>query len=398
MSRDTPCPHYPRCYGCPLIGTPYGEQLERKRGILREAFAPYASLAGVEVPELVGSPRAFGYRNQAKLVARDSRRGLLLGIYKPGTHEVVDIRRCPIHAPPINDVLERVAEIVERFEVPIYDETARTGWLRYVVVRTSLWKKDAQIILVGTSRALPGLREMGRKLGRIRGVSSVVVNINRDPGNVIFGPEFAPMSKEDGLVEKIGGLRLRTRAGAFLQANPNIAGRIYRQAVEWAALEPTDVAVDLYCGAGAMTFHLAERAHTVFGIEASPIAIIDAKRNARMNGIGNTRFQAGEAGPLLAELVAHIRPAVVVLNPPRKGADEATREAIVAAAPRRIVYVSCAPATLARDLDWFAERGYGTQAVRGFDMMPQTEHVETVALLVRDADEKSELVDGEIAG
>lgn len=383
MVRDSPCPHYPHCVGCPLIGTPYGEQIARKREILRAALEPYASLADLDVPEVIGSPRAFGYRNQAKLVARASRRGLLLGIYRPGTHDVVDIRRCPVHAPPINDVIAHVAATVERFALPAYDETTRAGLLRYVIVRTSLWNKAVQVILVATARGVPQLREIARAIGRARGVVSVVLNVNNDPGNAIFGTEFVPLTKEDGLVEKIGGLRLRTRAGAFLQANPNIAGRIYRQAVEWAEAGSGDAVVDLYCGAGALTLHLAAVAHTAFGFEVSPIAIVDAKRNARLNGIGNSRFRAGDAAALLAELRDAVAPAAITLNPPRKGADEAARAAIVAAAPRRIVYVSCNPETLARDLDWFAARGYRPDAVRGFDMMPQTEHLEVVARLSR---------------
>jgi len=380
---SSPCPHYPNCVGCPLIGTAYGDQLLRKREIVAAALAAYPSLARVAVPEVVGSPRAFGYRNQAKLVARTGRRGLLLGIYRPGTHDVVDIRRCPVHAAPIHDVIERVAEVVERFAVPIYDEDAHTGLLRYVVVRASQWNKAVQVILVVRSRALPRERDIVRALTRQRGVVSVVLNINRDPGNAIFGPEFITLTKEDGLIEKIGGLRMRTRAGVFLQANPNIAGRIYRQALEWAAPAADEAVVDLYCGAGALTFYLASAAHTAFGIESSPVAVLDAKRNARLNGVHNSRFQAGDAAELLAELAAAVAPAVITLNPPRKGADEHTRRAIAACSPRRVVYISCDPGTLARDLDWFAANGYRIEALRAFDMMPQTEHVETVALMVR---------------
>jgi len=380
-----PCAHYPNCFGCPLIGTAYGEQLVRKGEIVATAFAAYPSLAHVEIPEVVGSPRAFGYRNQAKLVARQGRRGLLLGIYRPGTHDVFDIRSCPVHAEPINAVLQRVAELVERFAVPIYDEREQTGMLRYVIVRTSLWNKSVQVILVTKSRGLPRQGDFVRALRRVRGVVSIVLNVNRDPGNAIFGSEFIPLTKDDGLVEKIGGLRLWTRAGAFLQANPNIAGRIYRQALEWAELSSDQVAVDLYCGAGALTLHLAAAAHTAFGIEASPIAVVDAKRNARMNGISNTRFQAGDAGAMLPAIAAAVEPAVITLNPPRKGVDDATREAIVACGPKRLVYVSCNPATLARDLDWFAARGYRVDAFRAYDMMPQTEHVECVARAVRES-------------
>ncbi len=375
MPRDSPCPHYPRCVGCPLIGTAYGAQLDRKRDLVRAALAEYATLADVDVPDVVGSPRAFGYRNQAKLVARESPNGLLLGIYRPGTHDVVDIRRCPVHAPPINDVIARVAAVLERHRLSIYDERSGAGVLRYLIVRTSLWNRQVQVVLVASTRAVPRLGEIVRAIRRSRSVSSVVLNVNRDPGNVIFGPDFAALTKEDGLVEKIGGLRLRTRAGAFLQANPNVAGRIYRQVASWADLGSQEVAFDLFCGVGALTFHLAASARTVFGVESSPIAVVDAKRNARLNGIHNTRFHAGDAGAVLAELARELRPAVVCLNPPRKGATAELLAAIAASAPRRVIYVSCDPRTLARDLDVMAAQGYRVGAVRAYDMMPQTEHV-----------------------
>lgn len=376
-----PCAHYPNCVGCPFVGVAYGEQLRRKREIVAASLAAYPRLAGVEVPEIVGSPRAFGYRNQAKLVARAGVHGVLLGIYKPGTHDVVDIRACPVHAPPINDVLRHIAAMVERFDVSVYDEVARTGLLRYVVVRASLWNRTAQVILVATGRALPV--GFARALARGRGVASVVLNVNADPGNAIFGGDFISLTKEDSIIEKIGGLRLRTRAGAFLQANPNVAGKIYRQALEWAAPSVDTVAFDLYCGAGALAFHLAGAAHTVFGLELSPIAVVDAKINARLNGFHNTRFNAGDVAQLLPGLAEAISPGIVTLNPPRKGLDEAVLGAVVASAPQRVVYVSCNPMTLARDLDRFAEHGYATRQLRGFDMMPQTEHVECLALMSR---------------
>ena len=381
----TPCPHFPDCVGCTLIGRAYGEQLRLKQQRVVEAFAECASLAGIEIPAVVGSPRAFGYRNQAKLVARHASRGLLLGIYRPGTHQVVDIRQCPVHQPLINQVIDRVATALEHYHVPAYDERHRQGVLRYVVVRTSTWAKTAQVILVTHARTLPHSAALVRALQRVRGVASVVQNINSEPGNVIFGPEFVPLTDETALVDRVGPFKLKTHAGAFVQANLTVARKLYEQALQQAALEARDIAVDLYCGIGALTFFLATAAHHVVGIEESAIAVNDAKTNIRLNGFHNVRFHCGAASQVLPEISQRLqRVDVVTLNPPRKGADTETRAAIVACAPRRIVYISCDPQTLARDLDWFASHGYRTTYVQPFDLLPQTEHVECVAALVRE--------------
>jgi len=379
-----PCPHFPHCVGCTLIGNPYGEQLRRKRERVREAFAQYPSLTTLQIPEVVGSPRAFGYRNQAKLVVRRARRGLLLGVYRPGTHQVVDIRQCPVHHPLITAVLAAVARILEQYEIPAYDERTHVGTLRYAVVRVSAWAKAVQVILVTRERSLPRAREVVRALTRVRGVRSVVQNINPDPGNVIFGAQFVPLTRETALVERIDFLKLKTHAGAFLQANVAVARKLYVQALQWAAPQSDALCVDLYCGVGALTFYLATHAKHVVGIEESPIAVADAKENVRLNGFHNVRFHCGRVTdtlPVVAQQLPRLE--VLTLNPPRQGADAATRAAIVAAAPTRIVYISCDPTTLARDLDWFATHGYRTAHLQPFDLLPQTEHVECVVALAR---------------
>jgi 23S rRNA (uracil1939-C5)-methyltransferase len=379
-----PCPHFPHCAGCTLIGHAYGEQLQIKQQRVRDAFGHYPSLAHLEIPAVVGSPRAFGYRNQAKLVARRTERGLLLGIYRPGSHEVVDIRQCPVHHPLINPVLAAIAQVLDHYRIPTYDERTHTGVLRYVVVRVSQWTKTAQVILVTRDRALPHVRDVVRSLLRVRGVRSVVQNLNPEPGNVIFGRQFVQLTGDNALIERVGFLKLKTHAGAFLQANVAVARKLYDRALQWAAPTADDNCIDLYCGAGALTFFLATAAQHVAGIEESPIAIADAKENIRLNGFHNVRFYCGEVAAMLPEVVGRVpRVDVVTLNPPRKGTDATTRTAIVACAPQRIVYVSCDPTTLARDLDGFAANGYRPVHVQPFDLLPQTEHVECVAWLAR---------------
>jgi 23S rRNA (uracil1939-C5)-methyltransferase len=379
-----PCAHFPDCVGCALIGTPYGRQLQRKREAVRAAFSSHAALAHLAVPEPIGSPKAFGYRNQAKLVARRTQRGLLLGMYRPGTHKVVDIGRCPVHDPLIARVLEALRRLLEGQQVPTYDERSGHGWLRYVVVRSSGWQRSAQVILVVRDRSFAGERQLVRGIMRVRGVTSVVLGLNPHPGNAIFGERFVAAAGKDALIERVGPLRLKTRAGAFLQANVGVARRLYEHVLRWADPHPGETCVDLYCGVGAISFNLATRAERVFGIEESPIAVLDAKENIRLNGFHNVRFLAGPAAVQLSDLAPRLeRVDLITLNPPRKGADEPTRLAITACGAPRIVYVSCDPSTLARDLSWFAAHGYETEAVQPFDLLPQTDHVECVALLRR---------------
>lgn len=379
-----PCPHYPHCVGCPLIGRPYGEQLQFKREKVRAELQAYPRLAAVDVPEVVGSQQAFGYRNQAKLVVRRARRGVLLGVYHPGTHQLADIRHCVVHHPLIAPVLDAVADMIAALDIPVYDERDHSGCLRYVIVRVGVWNRSVQVILVTSTKTLPRVRQIVRILQRVKGVASIIQNINPDPGNVILGPEYLPLTKQDALMEKVGPFKLRTRPGAFLQANIPVAHKIYRQVATWMAPRADDVVVDLYCGAGALTFHLASTAKLAVGVEASAVAVIDAKANVRFNGVSNARFHAGDVSEVLPSLLAtmgHID--IITLNPPRSGASEATRAAIVAAEPRAVGYVSCNPRTLARDLDWFADHGYEVTSLQPFDLLPQTDHVECVAALRR---------------
>ena len=382
---NRPCPHFPNCVGCALIGRLYGEQLRLKHQRVAEAFARFPTTAALPIAPVIGSPRAFGYRNQAKLVARRVGRGLRLGLYRPGSHQVVDIRQCPTHHPLINRALAIVAEAVEHYGIPIYDERTRAGILRYVVVRVSNWAKTVQVILVTHGRSLPQARELVRALVRRGTVVSVVQNVNADPGNVIFGPTFVPLTRDATLIERVGALKLKTHAGAFLQANIPVARKLYEHALQWVAPQATEIAADLYCGVGAMAFHLGTAAKLVVGIEESPIAVADAKANARFNGFHNIRVDCGVVAKLLPEWRQRVPQFdILTLNPPRKGVDAETRAAIIACAAKRVAYISCDPTTLARDLDWFAAHDYRTMQVQPFDLLPQTDHVECVAALVRE--------------
>ncbi len=380
-----PCPHFPRCAGCALLGRPYGEQLEEKRAAVQRAFEPYPELRGIPVPPVIGSPRVFGYRTTAKLAVRRSRGAVRVGIYRPGTHQVVDIRDCPVHHPLIHRVVCAVAERLEGSPITVYDERAGGGWLRYLVVRASTWQKKAQLVLVVTRPGNARERQWARSIAaRLPFLAGVVENVNAAPGNAIFGAQFIPRSGQPAMSERIGGLRLKTRSGAFLQANPQVAARLYRCAAQLADVGEEEIVADLYSGVGALAFHLAPAARLVVGIEEAPAAALAARENARLNGFSNIRFRLAPVEAELPKLRRALgRIDVVALNPPRSGASEAAREAIAACEARRIVYISCSSASLARDLAWLATRGYRVCALQPFDMLPQTDHVELLAALER---------------
>jgi 23S rRNA (uracil1939-C5)-methyltransferase len=350
---------------------------------VRAALARYPSLSGVELRPLKPAPRPFGYRNLVKLVTRRERGGLRLGVYRPGTHEVVDIRRCAAHQPLANDLLAPLAAIIERLRVPTYDERHHSGWLRYAIVRVG-GERSAQLLLVVRDRSFPGTRELLAALRGLRGLSSIVLNLNDDRGNALLGRRFVRLHGDDFLLERVGPLVLQSRAGSFVQANLDAARAAYARVLELAAPEAGLRAVDLYSGVGAIALCLARAGAQVLGIEASARAVGDASANATRNGLAQARFETGDAAARLRTLVEQgARVDLVTLNPPRKGADPAVREAIAALQPSRVVYLSCDPDTLTRDLDDFAARGYRAECVEPFDFLPQTEHVEAVALLRR---------------
>ncbi len=384
--RAARCPHAPRCIPCPLRGLPYREQLARKRKTVASALAVYESLADLPIDDVIGSRDLFGYRNVAKLAVRAGRDGLRAGVYEPGSHRLADAEGCEVHHPVVNELLRVVLEEATKLGVRAYDEERRTGELRYLVVRASEWRRRAWLTIVAATARPAWARELAKRTAkRTHALGGVILDRNAEPGNVILGGAFELLRPPAELVERIGGVVLQASPGAFLQVNRWTARRIYETVADWAEPAAGEIAADLFCGVGGLTLTLAPRVARVIGIEEVDSAVADARANARRNGIGNARFIAGRAEDVLPSLVAEgLRPAIVTLNPPRKGVTASVLGAVAAAAPRRILYVSCDATTLARDLDRLAALGYRTSRVAPFDMMPQTEHVEVVAVLDRE--------------
>ncbi len=378
-----PCPHYPACYGCPFIQFPYRQQLEKKRERVAVALSAYPALSNIDVPLPLASPRQFGYRSRVKLAVRRLGGKVLIGLYRPESHQVVDISACPAHPPQINQIVQFLKQAIDQLDIVPYDETRGTGQLRYIDLRYSFWQRQALLTLVTRHMDFPQMRELVRQLERrFPFLVGIVQNINDKPGNAIWGERFHPIRGRDSLLERIGPFRLHSPVDTFTQVNPPVARKLYETVIEWAGLTGEEIALDLYCGIGPIALYLASHAKLVVGIDENVRAINTAKENARRNGYHNCRFFAGDAAEKLKEVAATLsRIDVGVVNPPRKGLSPEAFATVQAIRPPRLLYVSCEPMTLARDLEQFCQGGYTLSRVQPLDMFPLTDQVETVALL-----------------
>lgn len=379
-----PCPHYPEgCAGCPFINLPYPEQLRRKQQIVAQALAAYPSLRHLEVAAVVPSPRRLGYRARVKLAVRRSKGEVLTGLYLPESHRVVDISSCPVHPEPVNRVIQQLKREIQRFDIAPYDEGSDSGELRYLDIRYSFWSRELVLTLVTRHATLPRGADLARALRRqFPFLGGVVQNINEDPGNVIWGARSRPLAGRDTLIERLGPWKIMLPVGVFSQANPLIARKLYEKVHLFAALSGKETVLDLYCGVGPISLYLAQGTRLIWGVDESSLSIATAKQNSRMNGVHNCRFFEANVAEKVAEakrLFAQID--LVILNPPRKGVQPDAMAALGSLRPERIIYVSCEPATLARDLGRLSENGYRVLAAQPFDMFPQTAEVETAALL-----------------
>jgi 23S rRNA (uracil-5-)-methyltransferase RumA len=380
-----PIPHSPPCLGCPWIRIAYPEQLARKREIVRRALAAHPSLDTAEVPPVSASPHQLGYRARVKLVVRATRGEIATGLYVPGTHRVIDISSCPVHPRPVNQVTHYLKRKILELGIVPYDERDDSGQLRYLDFRYSFARRELSVTLVTRHAELPQATALARSVSRkFSFVSGVIQNINERRGNVIWGERYRVLAGRDTLLERIGHLTLGFPAGVFSQANPFAAKKVYDKVAETAALTGNQTVLDLYCGVGPISLYLAQSARLVCGVDESAPAVDAAKQNARRNGVGNCRFFAGDvAEQVTAAKRMMERTDLVALNPPRKGVQPAAMNALIAVHAPRIIYVSCNPESLARDLGRLAASGYRVARIQSFDLFPQTDQVETVALLTK---------------
>ncbi|WP_282754369.1 23S rRNA (uracil(1939)-C(5))-methyltransferase RlmD [Desulfuromonas thiophila] len=378
-----PCPRFPRCPGCPLLHLSYAAQCDFKTDQLRQALALYPELAGRAIAPLWQAPEPLGYRTTAKLALAKVQGKALVGLYQRGSHRVIDIGDCPQQHPLINRIAQALREEIEHQKLHVYNPISQRGLLRYLAVRVSPLHNRALVTLVGTERNLRDFTHLAKWLQKkVPEIIGVHLNINPSSGNVVFSNNNLRLLGVDSLFDQIGDVRLQLSPTSFFQVNHAQAARIYRQIADWAGLTEGKTALDLYGGVGGIALHLARRGGQVIGIEINPQACDNARAAASHNRLSNCRFINADAAEAAADLVTEGQVIdVAVVNPPRSGCDTAVLEALGQLRPAQLIYLSCHPHSLARDLHQLLAQGYTLDCLQPIDMFPQTPHVETLVRL-----------------
>lgn len=382
-----PCNVFYKCGGCQIQHMSYEMQLEMKRNQVKNVMKKVAHLPDVPVHPTLGMEDPWRYRNKIQIPVGEKDGELITGFYRQRSHDIIDdMETCVIQNELGDRMVEAVRRIANDLGISAYDEKAHKGILRHIVVRTAFETEDVMVILVTRTDTLPHKIELIEQLTETYpAVKSIIQNINDAQTNVILGKKSKVLFGEDHIIDTIGDLKFAISAKSFYQVNPTQTKVLYDKALEFANVGAEDTVIDAYCGIGTISLFLAKEAKKVYGVEIVPEAIDNAKENAKLNGITNAEFVVGQAEKVMPWWTAQgLRPDVIVVDPPRKGCDEALLEAMIAMQPKRIVYVSCNPSTLARDLRILEDGGYSTKEVQPVDMFPQTGHVECVALMSKE--------------
>lgn len=376
------CPQAAKCGGCCYWHITYEEELRAKKKKVQDAIR---RIGGVDMePEgICGSDLIYHYRNKAQYPVGRNDSGIVTGFYRVRSHDIIPTEHCLIQAEQADTLAACVRGWMTRYRIAPYNEKTQNGLIRHIYVRTAFATGQVQLCLISKSDKLPHTDELIEEARRlVPGLCSVVININSKPGNTILGNTYRTIWGTDYLEDVLCGNRFRISPPSFYQVNRAQAERLYECALAYAQLDQTKTALDLYCGVGTITLALARQAKSVIGAEIIPQAVRNAKENAELNEIDNAEFFCGDSGQT-AQMLAHrgLTPDVICVDPPRKGLDDVTIDAIVTMAPPRVVYVSCDPATLARDIKKFSEQGYQLKKYRVFDLFSRTHHVECVVLM-----------------
>ena len=375
------CPVAKLCGGCDFWHMDYDEETRLKAERVRQCLNRLAGENLESVP-ILSAPTCYGYRNKAQYPVAGKSGKAVAGFFRAGTHQVVANQKCLILPEETDRVKAVVMDYVNQQKVPPYDEIAHTGLLRHIYVRRGAVSGQILVCLVVNGRSIPKAHLLIAKLKLIPGFSTLVLSVNTKKGNAVLGDEFLTLYGPGYIEDTLCSLTFRLSPRSFYQVNHHQAQRLYEAAITQARISRNDTVLDLYCGVGTITLAMAKAAGKVIGVEVIPQAVEDAKDNARRNGIENAEFLCADAGQAaLALEESGVRADVVTVDPPRKGLSSDAIEALSRMAPRRIVYVSCDPATLARDVALLKEKGYTLRSVQAADLFPRCAHVETVVLL-----------------
>ena len=373
------CPLFGRCGGCQIMHLTYNKQLEVKRQRVLDALQRLGKITDVCVEPCMPSPSSLHYRNKIQCPVRNSPQGISIGLYARSSHDLVDVDKCYIHCSLGEDIYEKVREIIKQSGIQAYDPTSGTGELRHVLIKSAVKAQEVLVLLVIHQGPSTTLKDIAKKIMDVSPqVKGVVYNLNKKLDNVILGTEYGTLEGADFIMEKLCGLQFKVSPASFFQVNPAQAESLYLKALEMAQIAGHERVLDAYCGVGTLSLIFARHAKSVIGIECVHEAIEDAKTNAALNQIENVQFICAPA-EVAVEKLSDVD--MVLLNPPRKGCDEVVLNSVIRLKPKTVLYISCDPATLARDLSYLRSSGYHIDHVQPFDMFPQTAHVETLVKL-----------------
>ncbi|MBP3952548.1 23S rRNA (uracil(1939)-C(5))-methyltransferase RlmD [Bacillus suaedae] len=380
---EPPCPIYNRCGGCQVQHLSYEGQLLAKQKQVKDVLERIGGIKDIPIHPTLGMDEPWRYRNKAQVPIGEEGGLVIGGFYQERSHQIIDMDECLIQHEDNDKIVAVVKRIANNYGIRGYDEEKHRGTLRHVVARKGYKTGEIMVVLVTRGQELSHKKQLIDEIqAEIPDVKSIVQNINPKRTNVIFGDQTTVLWGEEYIHDYIGDIKFAISARSFYQVNPEQTKVLYDKALEYAELSGKETVIDAYCGIGTISLFLAQRAKHVYGVEIVPDAIADAKRNAELNGISNVDFAVGEAEKVMPWWYAQgIRPDVIVVDPPRKGCDEALLETILNMKPKRVVYVSCNPATLARDLKYLEQGGYKTKEVQPVDMFPHSTHIENVAVL-----------------
>ncbi|MBN2260723.1 MAG: 23S rRNA (uracil(1939)-C(5))-methyltransferase RlmD, partial [Clostridiales bacterium] len=365
------CMHFEDCGGCQVQNIKYEEQLKIKKQIVKDALDRIGHQNDYELFDTIGMENPYGYRNKSSFPL-DSEGNM--GFYKKRSHDLIEIEDCVIQGNLINKVMKEIQRQIKILEISIYNETSHKGMLRHVVIRESKSKSEVMVIFVTNGKSLNGLEILSASLmNSFPEVISIYQNINKDKGNRIMGFHNQLISGEAEIIDKIKEYSFKISPNSFFQVNNSQTEKLYQTALDYAELKGDEIIFDLYCGIGTITHFLAEKAKKVYGIEIVGEAIDDAIENTKLNQLDNIEYILGRAEEEIDQLYySRISPNIVVVDPPRRGLDTKLIDKIIEIKPEKIVYVSCKPSTLARDVAVFTANGYKLIKAQPVDMFPHT--------------------------
>jgi 23S rRNA (uracil1939-C5)-methyltransferase len=385
--REPICGIYKRCGGCQLQHISYEEQLNFKTQRVQECIKRIGKLEDVVIHPTIGMEKPYRYRNKVQLPVGEKNGEIQIGFYAPRSHEIIDMEICHIQDEVADEVVKHTKEWMRKYNIQPYkpgsSEGAECGIIRHIMIRRGFRTGEVMIVIVTNGYELTHKAEFVELMRKnIIGLKSIIQNVNSKPTNVILGLENITLWGSDTITDYIGSFRFNISPLSFFQVNPVQTEILYSKALEYAELSGKEQVFDAYCGTGTITLFLSQKAKKVYGVEIIPEAIENAKTNAIENTVKNVEFIVGESETVIPQLIHKgIKAEVVVVDPPRKGCDRSLLDSIAHMEPRKIVYVSCDPGTLARDLGILKELGYKTLEVQPVDMFPMTAHVECVVKL-----------------